>query len=92
MFSSKAQADTKATALPDMKPYEHKKVMVRLEGNRRVVGVLSGYDHFMNLTLRNATEERAATAAGGDASAAPSATMSTCIIRGASVLNIEAVE
>ncbi len=78
---SKAAA---GSTMPDIKGYENKRVLVRLEGNRRVSGVLRGYDHFMNLTLADAAEELA----GGQAPVP----LNTAIIRGSSVLNIEGLE
>ena len=33
------------------------RVVVRLNANRKVTGVLRGYDQFMNLVLENAVEE-----------------------------------
>ena len=72
------------STVPDVKPYEHKKVLVRLEGNRRVVGILNGYDQFMNISLRNAVEQNAHTN--------EETPLNTCVIRGSAIQNIEAVE
>ena len=42
---------------PDLKKYLDKSLMIKVNGNRRVHGVLRGYDQFMNLVLDEATEE-----------------------------------
>ena len=73
---------TSKSNLPDVKPYENKKVLVRLEGNRRVSGVLNGYDQFMNITLKNAVEE----------SSEAKTPLNVVVIRGSSIQNIEAAE
>ena len=44
-------------AMPDLKKYVEKRILVRLEGGRKVSGTLLGYDHYMNVVLSNATEE-----------------------------------
>lgn len=71
------------SSLPDVKPYEHKKVLVRLEGNRKVSGVLNGYDQFMNITLKNAVDETHAEA---------KVPLNVCVIRGSTIQNIEGLE
>ena len=41
---------------PDIKKYYDKRLLLKLVGNRRVVGKVIGFDHFMNLTLDEAFE------------------------------------
>ena len=41
---------------PDLKRYMDKRLHVRLNGKRRVTGVMIGHDHFMNIVLDNAVE------------------------------------
>jgi len=41
---------------PDLKKYMDKRLDVSLNANRRVVGVLRGYDQFMNLVLEDCQE------------------------------------
>ncbi|CAG9317687.1 unnamed protein product [Blepharisma stoltei] len=41
---------------PDLKKYLNLNVDIKLNGNRRVCGVLRGYDQLMNLVLENAYE------------------------------------
>lgn len=41
---------------PDLRKYMDKRLDIRLNANRRVVGVLRGYDQFMNLVLEETQE------------------------------------
>jgi small nuclear ribonucleoprotein G len=41
---------------PDLRKYMDKRLDIRLNANRRVVGVLRGYDQFMNLVLEECNE------------------------------------
>lgn len=43
----------------DLAPYLNKRVLVILNGDRRVIGRVIGYDHFMNLSLEDAIEKSA---------------------------------
>jgi len=40
----------------DLRKFMEKRLDLRLNGNRKVVGVLRGYDQFMNMVLDNAIE------------------------------------
>ena len=40
----------------DFKGYLNKKILLRLNGDRRIIGKVIGYDLFMNLTLDDAVE------------------------------------
>jgi|SRR3990167_597793 len=40
----------------DLAPFLWKQLLVIMNGNRRVIGKVTGYDHFMNLTMEEATE------------------------------------
>lgn len=42
---------------PDLKQYMDKRLQLSLNGNRKVEGVLRGYDQFMNLVLDNTVEQ-----------------------------------
>jgi len=42
---------------PDLKKYMDKNLTIKLNGNRKVVGILRGYDQFMNLVIDNTVEE-----------------------------------
>ncbi len=41
---------------PDLKKYMDKHLDIKLNGNRRVIGVLRGFDQFMNLVLEECDE------------------------------------
>lgn len=41
---------------PDLKRYMEKRISLKLNANRKVVGVLRGFDPFMNLVLEDAEE------------------------------------
>jgi len=45
-------------AQPELKKYLDKRVFVLLNGSRRVMGVLRGYDVFLNVVLDDAVEEK----------------------------------
>lgn len=47
-----------STTGPDLKKYMDKLLTIKMNGNRRVNGVLRGYDQFLNVVLEDATEER----------------------------------
>jgi len=70
-------------AQPELKKYMEKRLFVQLNGNRKVIGILRGYDVFMNLVLDDAVEEKA----GGE-----KARLGMVVIRGNSVVMLEALE
>lgn len=39
--------------------YMEKRLFVQLNGNRKVIGILRGYDVFLNIVLDDAVEEKA---------------------------------
>ena len=45
------------SAAPDLKRYMDKALAVKVNGNRKVSGVLRGYDQFLNLVLEAAIED-----------------------------------
>merc|ERR1712243_50025 len=45
---------------PELKKYMDKKLSLKLNGNRTVVGILRGFDPFMNLVVEDAIEETGA--------------------------------
>jgi small nuclear ribonucleoprotein G len=67
---------------PELKAHIQKVIRVKLNENRFVFGTLIGYDHFMNLSLRNAQIE---------VPGKSPLMVESCILRGASVLSFEAV-
>lgn len=68
---------------PELKKYMEKRISVKLNAQRTVVGKLRGYDHFMNLVLDDAQEE------GKETGGTP---IGLVLIRGNSILQIEALE
>jgi len=42
---------------PDLKKFMDKSLAIKLNGNRRISGILRGFDQFMNLVIDNAIEE-----------------------------------
>ena len=65
---------------PDLKKYMEKNVCVKMNGNRKVVGTLRGYDQFMNLVLDNASED-----------AENAKNIGMIVIRGNSVVQVEVI-
>ncbi|KAI9710126.1 MAG: Serine/threonine-protein kinase smg1 [Bogoriella megaspora] len=70
-------------AQPELKKYLDKRLLIQLNGTRKVIGVLRGYDGFLNVVLEEAVEERA------DGNRVP---MGACVIRGNSIIMLEALE
>jgi len=60
-----------------------KRLFVQLNGNRKVIGILRGYDVFLNVVLDEAVEEKA----GGER-----VRLGMVVIRGNSVVMLEALE
>ncbi|KAK9454926.1 hypothetical protein V1511DRAFT_501349 [Dipodascopsis uninucleata] len=70
-------------ATPELKKYMDKRLFVQLNGSRKVIGVLRGYDVFLNIVLDDAVEEKS----GGER-----VPIGTIVIRGNSVVMMEALE
>ncbi|EXJ68905.1 Serine/threonine-protein kinase smg1 [Exophiala bonariae] len=70
-------------AQPELKKYMEKRLFVQLNGNRKVIGILRGYDVFLNIVLDEAVEEKA----GGERER-----LGMVVIRGNSVVMLEALE
>ncbi|MBW0517358.1 hypothetical protein O181_057073 [Austropuccinia psidii MF-1] len=71
-------------AQPELKKYMDKKLFINLQGNRKLSGVLRGFDIFLNLVLDEAQEENLE---GGE-----KRKMGLVVIRGNSVSSIETLE
>ncbi|KAG9459059.1 hypothetical protein H6P81_003567 [Aristolochia fimbriata] len=67
---------------PDLKKYMDKKLQIKLNANRVVVGILRGFDQFMNLVIDNTVELK-----GNEKN-----DIGMVVIRGNSVVMIEALE
>ncbi|EGG02339.1 ribonucleoprotein LSM domain-containing protein [Melampsora americana] len=71
-------------AQPELKKYMDKRLFLNLQGNRKLSGVLRGFDIFLNLVLDEAQEENLE---GGE-----KRKMGLVVIRGNSVSSIETLE
>ncbi|KAI8994571.1 hypothetical protein BDB01DRAFT_773280 [Pilobolus umbonatus] len=71
------------TTTPELKKYMDKRLSLQLNGNRKVTGVLRGYDPFMNIVLDEAVEEISATEKHN---------IGMVVIRGNSITIMEALE
>ena len=67
---------------PDLKKYMDKKLQIKLNANRVVIGTLRGFDQFMNLVVDNTVE------VNGD----EKTDIGMVVLRGNSVVMIEALE
>ncbi|RYP45886.1 hypothetical protein DL768_007843 [Monosporascus sp. mg162] len=77
-----------ATTLPNFdsphpEQYLDKRLFVQLNGSRKVIGILRGYDVFLNIVLDDAVEEKD----GGE-----KVRLGMVVIRGNSVVMLEALE
>mmetsp|Transcript_34860 Transcript_34860/g.74312 ORF Transcript_34860/g.74312 Transcript_34860/m.74312 type:complete len:80 (-) Transcript_34860:279-518(-) len=66
---------------PDLKRFMDKRLKLSLNGNRKVVGTLRGYDAFLNIVLENAENS------GGDGK-----NLGTVVIRGNSIIQFESMD
>ncbi|KAI8372537.1 ribonucleoprotein LSM domain-containing protein [Choanephora cucurbitarum] len=71
------------TTTPELKKYMDKRLSLQLNGNRKVTGVLRGFDPFMNIVLDETVEEISAT---------EKHTIGMVVIRGNSISIMEALE
>ncbi|KAH6637910.1 small nuclear ribonucleoprotein-like protein G [Boeremia exigua] len=70
-------------AQPELKKYLEKRVLVQLNGSRKVMGILRGYDVYLNIVLDDALEEKA----GGE-----KVRIGMVVIRGNAVVMLEALD
>ncbi|EMR70935.1 Serine/threonine-protein kinase smg1 [Eutypa lata] len=68
---------------PNLLQYLDKRLFVQLNGSRKVIGILRGYDVFLNIVLDDAVEEKD----GGE-----KVRLGMVVIRGNSVVMLEALE
>jgi small nuclear ribonucleoprotein G len=64
---------------------QDKRLRLSLNGNRKVVGVLRGYDAFLNVVLEETVDESASSTSG-------SSSIGTIVIRGNSIVQFESLE
>ncbi|XP_071949021.1 small nuclear ribonucleoprotein G-like [Antedon mediterranea] len=67
---------------PELKKFMEKRLALKVNGNRKVTGVLRGFDPFMNLVIDEAVEER-----GNEKHE-----IGMVVIRGNSIILLEALE
>ena len=72
-------------APPDLKKYVEKRILVKLNANRNVIGILRGFDQFMNLVLEDAEE------VGADDNA-EKIKIGMIVIRGSSIQQMECLD
>eukprot|EP00727_Mastigamoeba_balamuthi_P002252 m51a1_g12023 putative small nuclear ribonucleoprotein g (89) ;mRNA; r:240-506 len=79
---------------PDLRKLMDKKMTVKLNGNRRVTGVLRGYDQFMNIVVDEAVDDTLPPAAAGAAQPArpTQQPLGMVVIRGNSIVMLEPLE
>ncbi|KAJ3216941.1 hypothetical protein HDU67_008760 [Dinochytrium kinnereticum] len=68
---------------PELKKYMDKRMFLQLNGDRKVTGILRGFDPFMNVVLEDVVEEVSAT---------EKTNIGMVVIRGNSILVMEALE
>eukprot|EP00621_Florenciella_sp_RCC1693_P009406 CAMPEP_0182547754 /NCGR_PEP_ID=MMETSP1323-20130603/37892_1 /TAXON_ID=236787 /ORGANISM="Florenciella parvula, Strain RCC1693" /LENGTH=76 /DNA_ID=CAMNT_0024759091 /DNA_START=75 /DNA_END=305 /DNA_ORIENTATION=+ len=68
---------------PDLKRYMDKHLSIKLNGQRKVSGILRGYDNFMNLVLDETIEEKSATERNQ---------IGMVVIRGNSIIQFECLD
>ena len=61
---------------------QDKRLRLSLNGNRKVVGVLRGYDAFMNIVLEEAVDENSSN----------TPTIGTIVLRGSSIVQFESLD
>ncbi|KAG2234239.1 ribonucleoprotein LSM domain-containing protein [Thamnidium elegans] len=71
------------TTTPELKKYMDKRLSLQLNGNRKVSGILRGFDPFMNIVLDETIEEISATEKHN---------IGMVVIRGNSISIMEALE
>ena len=68
---------------PDLKRYMEKRLSVKLNAGRKVVGTLRGFDQFMNLVLSETVEVVSATERNE---------IGTTVVRGNSIVQMECLD
>ncbi|CAI4060757.1 hypothetical protein N7582_001710 [Saccharomyces uvarum] len=71
---------------PELKKYMDKKIMLNINGSRKIAGILRGYDIFLNIVLDDAMEIN-----GEDPASNLPLGLQT-VIRGNSIISLEALD
>mmetsp|Transcript_36667 Transcript_36667/g.72116 ORF Transcript_36667/g.72116 Transcript_36667/m.72116 type:complete len:86 (-) Transcript_36667:245-502(-) len=82
-MATKGTTVGKAGPGSDLRKFMEKRLSVRLNANRHVVGVLRGYDQFMNIVLDNTVEV---------VSESESNEIGMCVIRGNTIVLWECLD
>eukprot|EP00567_Pseudictyota_dubia_P017968 CAMPEP_0197434652 /NCGR_PEP_ID=MMETSP1175-20131217/2363_1 /TAXON_ID=1003142 /ORGANISM="Triceratium dubium, Strain CCMP147" /LENGTH=77 /DNA_ID=CAMNT_0042963459 /DNA_START=206 /DNA_END=439 /DNA_ORIENTATION=- len=67
---------------PDLKRFMDKRLRISLNGNRKVVGTLRGYDAFLNVVLEEVIDENQE----------DNPSIGTIVVRGNSIIQFETLE
>ncbi|CAH2447363.1 Core Sm protein Sm G, spliceosomal U1, U2, U4, and U5 snRNPs component [Komagataella phaffii CBS 7435] len=70
---------------PELKKYLHHRISVKINAGRQIEGLLTGYDVFLNLTLDDCVQVN-------PSNRAEDTPVGSCVLRGNSVISIEALE
>jgi small nuclear ribonucleoprotein G len=73
----------KTAPIPDLKRYLDKRLYLVLNGGRKVVGILRGFDPFMNMVMEEVIEHVSETEKNQ---------IGSVVIRGNSIIVVEALE
>lgn len=74
-----------AKVLPNLNHFMEKRIVVKIQGNRSISGVLRGVDEHMSIVLHDAMDETR-TASGSDEEAKTA--LGTTVIRGSAIVEI----
>mmetsp|Transcript_1574 Transcript_1574/g.2252 ORF Transcript_1574/g.2252 Transcript_1574/m.2252 type:complete len:85 (-) Transcript_1574:426-680(-) len=74
---------------PDLKRFMDKKLRLSLNGNRKVIGTLRGYDSFLNVVLEGAIDDSAKDSSSGEKM---NTYLGQIVIRGNSIVQFETLE
>ncbi|EPR58866.1 putative small nuclear ribonucleoprotein G [Toxoplasma gondii TgCatPRC2] len=82
----------KAGPAADLRRFMEKRLDVHLSGGRRVVGVLRGYDTFMNIVLENTVEVKGNPANSASSGGTETNEIGFVVVRGNSILYWECLD
>ncbi|ODV86197.1 hypothetical protein CANARDRAFT_196407 [[Candida] arabinofermentans NRRL YB-2248] len=74
---------------PELKKYTSKKILITLNNNRQIQGILIGFDIFLNLNLTECVELSITSGKGNPIRDAVK--IGSCVIRGNSVVSVELI-
>mmetsp|Transcript_6612 Transcript_6612/g.12456 ORF Transcript_6612/g.12456 Transcript_6612/m.12456 type:complete len:90 (-) Transcript_6612:327-596(-) len=77
---------------PDLKRFMDKKLRLTLNGNRKVVGTLRGFDAFLNVVLEDAVDEKPLASSTSSSGHDDQVYIGQIVIRGNSISQFETLE